>query len=301
MSTVVSPTLDKNTPFGRLPVRVNLSDAWDATNQRWKCGRWKVQITNVTWAGTEEADEKVDLTVRPANWNPGHNERVQLTPLTSDDAWGGSTFTHVTAVNYGQPDPSAEVESDRTVTLAYVDFRLPNSTTSSVVVTMTYTAVFTEYDAYSVMSSGTAYTGAIGVQDTKNEAWGMVTLASGTGPRAVVLQLKSLASDCCEKFPPGQSPANFQYGNMPSAPGTKLSNGVMAVPKSVNRTKTFTNFYTYVFAVNNGKIDANASMVVDGVTSGGVYHLCSYGLGKSELSNDVTSATLAYQLFTEAV
>lgn len=302
MSTVVSPNCNSETPFVRLPVRVNLSAAYDETEKRYKSGRWKVQITNVTWAGTEEADELVKLVVQPYNYNPGCNEKATYAPLTSADAWGGSTFTHVTAVNYGQPDPSAKVEDDGTVTLAVVDFTLPRGTTSDVVVTVTYTAVFTAYDVYTANSStGTAYTGTVEVKDTKDEAWGLVNLASGTGPRAIWLQLQSMATDVCEKFPPGQSPANFQYANVPLKAGTKLANGVIPVPKSAARTRTFEKYFSYVFAVNNGKVDANATLVVDGVTSGGVYHLCSYGLAKSSLSNDVTAATLGYRLFTETV
>src|SRR2546430_16388386 len=105
--TAVSPNVNKNGPKVVIPITAKLRDYWDSTGKRYKSGFVNVAVENVTWTGTEEADEKAKITVRPAIYDTGCNEKAEYSPLTTSGAWGGSTFNHVTSINYGQPGPSA--------------------------------------------------------------------------------------------------------------------------------------------------------------------------------------------------
>jgi hypothetical protein len=57
--------------------------------------------------------------------------------------------------------------------------------------------------------------------------------------------------------------------------------------------------YTYVFAVNGNKVDANATPVTTPEVSGIVYNLCSFGLTKGDGAKGEVSATLKYRVFSQ--
>lgn len=280
--TVTSPTLDVDYPIARLAAVANQSMFWDKTEKRYKSGILVTTISDINWTGTEVADEVATVTVQPPNYNPACHNKSYYQPDVNNDTWNdGMSIVLVTAINYGWPGPSARMEQDGTITLNEALIELPPGTESSVVATMTYNNVFTEYSPYSTLSGGSSKSATMSIAAESEDAWGMISEDESAGSEgAVIIQLTSLVTSVLEGFPPGGTPPSFELQNSPQLTGGTLASVEFVLPNTVGRTNVFENNYTYLFALNDGKVDANGRPIHLPSQAKILYSLCNFGITK---------------------
>jgi hypothetical protein len=293
--SVVSPTLNAANPKCRLAIVASPIDLfWDDTNKRWNSGIVQSVIDSLTWTGTKTVGEIVNIVARPANYQPMCNNKTEVAPLATAAAWGGS-FNHYTAVNYGVPDPSAAVESDGSLTLAYVDVELQPNSTSEIVVTLAHAPAVTSVDPYSDLT-GTGYSLSVSLGSTAGDnqaSWGQVIGdAIGSSDGYYVAQLNTLTTTYVGE---GVAPS-FVFSNAAQPSGSRIASLNLPIINGSSRPFTFKNSYTWCFAVNAGKLDANASPIFP--SDGFAYNLANYGLVADSMNSDaVATATLNYTLY----
>ncbi len=291
--TVISGTLNAANPKARLAIIANAADLyWDDTNKRWNSGIAKSVFTSLTWTGTKASGEVLKVTVQPANYQPMCNVRYVDTPLVTAASMS-SGWEHLTAFNYGVPDPSAQVENDGSITLGYVDVELPPNSASSIQVTFVHTPdVLAAVDPYSDLGQtpDTIYV-AVG-SDANCASWGQINgNPSDTDSGYGAVQLKTLTTTFV-----GDGPApTFVIGNVPQPYGNKIANVAIPLINATSRPFTFKDNYTWCFAINSGKIDANASPIAGG---GGTmqFNMMNLGLMTDPSNPDaLASATLSLE------
>lgn len=301
--TITGKTMDADHLTARLSVTADVRSVfYDQTNKRWRSGILDCIISAVTWSGTKEAGEYVHAEVAPPNYDPVANVKTTYDKLTTDATLGSNLgCRHVLDINYGEPDGSCWSEGDGTITILSVDIELPAGTTSSIIPVMTYTAEFSEYPTTSPISdviTAVSYSGSLQLGEKGAADWGMVTqdqLSSAYG--AVVVQFTSITSSVVEQFPGGTPSPIFQVSNSPRNLGRSLYSPNYALPKSQGRTKYLSDWYTYVFAMNNGLISVNATPVSLPTLSKTVWDLCNFGITKEPMTTpDEAYLTFAYLL-----
>lgn len=303
--TITGKTMDSDNSTARLCAEVDVQDFFDSENKRWRSGILVTTISNITWTGTKEAGETVHVEVAPPNYDPVCNVKTTYDPLVTDvTTWFiGMNLVHVAAINYGVPDPSVLFEGNGTITLFNADLELPGGTLSSIIPTMTYATVFSEYSPYAPITGSTEYSGALQLGEAGSSDWGMITqdqIADAEG--AVIVQFRKLTSSVVEQFPGGTPAPIFTASNVPRPAGRTMYAPTFELPKSEGRTKYFTDYYTYVFAMNAGLIDANATKVVLPTLSKSVYNLCNFGIEKDPgQSPDLAYATLTYSIANDQI
>jgi hypothetical protein len=299
MSTVLTPVLDKDTPTCRLAIAVPTIDFWDATNKRYKSGFVHVAVASVAFAGTLTSGEKLALSIAPPNYRPNANGRVDdLNRSVTAGTWSGG-YDLTTAVNYGLVGPSAAQQPDGSNDLVYVDVALlggdDGAIASSATATVTYTTTFIEIDPYADLD-GDRIDAELFVNRTDGQpAWGMAAVSVGSGLLgAVALQLTALESTVLA--PPFATPAIFQAGIVPQE-GPPAMRYAWPLPATASRVLPLADRYTWVFAANDGKVDANATPVLAG-GPGLMANLCNFGVEGGADAGKVY-AKLSYQ--TKAV
>lgn len=277
MSTVVSTTLNAASPSCRLAITANVKDFWDSTNKRFKSGLVKTSITALSISGTLGSGEKVHFTLQPAVHNPARNGKAEYNPTATGSVSGFSTFTHNTAVNYGNLDPSAAPEPDGSITLAVVDVSLPSGdlSGSTLTATVTYTKTFTELSPYSVMSGPQTVSVSAGTPSVA--PWSLQGWETGdfSGEDYFRVQFQSLATTC------------RGVGHFTATAGAM--NLSVPVPYGDARVLSLADSYQHVFAVNNSELDSSCPLVNDQAAGTTIYNFLNCGLegGKG-------TATLSY-------
>jgi hypothetical protein len=299
--TLVGSTLNADRPSCRLAIVANVKDFWDATNKRWKSGIVTATVSNLTWTGTAGGSEKLNITIQPPNYNQACNNKTVLTPNVSADAWGGSSAHHQVAINYGVPDPSTIIESDGSITLAVVDLALPLSSSSSITPTMTYEVNFESVDPYSTIAADddtvlSEFGATLSVDPATPADWGMIGIdLGGADPTdgKIVVQLQSLVSSVGVGVIPAP---HFQFSN-PARSGNSINKIDYQLPNTDSRNLSFKDNFTWVFALNLGKIDANATPVKMSSGSGLLYNVANFGLVGDNLTGQAT-AMLNYNVLS---
>jgi hypothetical protein len=276
----------------RLAITTPLLSYFDLPNNRYRSGVLKMAVTGVTWTGGA-AGESITVTIQPQNYNSGANLKATYQPLANAGTAAIAEFDHWCALNYGQPDPSANLEDDGTINLGFVEIDLPYNTLSTIVPTVTYTVTFEEHSPYTAIV-GTAYNSTLAIADDNPQQWGMVNVTGAAGVNKVLcVQLNTLNSTVIDNMIPNDPPPQFALANVPSVNGMILNPINFQLSKSVSKSLTFTNAYTWVFAINNGMIDMNGQNVQ---TPGGfVWSTLSFGLFKDpNQTDDTANVTLNY-------
>lgn len=302
MSTVVSNPITKKNPIERMTVRIDPYTYWDATNKRPTSGIFTVTITGITWTGpTVGGAESVYITIRHPNDHRDHNTKTEATYTASDGTVGVINLAHNIAWNYGVPDPSAAVEPDGTVDLLYIEWTPLNIADKNIAseitgstITVTYTLAFTEYSPYS-SAGGTALTSVLGVTDQRYGDSGLVYPTTLSGLTAVVVQLTSLATVVQDNDLKDESTPHFMVRTAP-AYGPEAVLVDQDVSKASAGSVSFNDSYTWVFAVNSAKADANARRITTNQAT--FYGLLKADLWKPTPNDDNVTATLSYNLAT---
>ncbi len=299
MSTVGFVSLNKDRPSCRLAISVPTKDYWDDTNKRYKSGVVQAIISSVAFSGTFTSGEKLALSIAPPNYRPNcHGRADDLNHAVDAGSWTTGYLLN-TAVNYGLLGPSAAPQPDGSNDLIYVDVSLigddSGQITSDVTILVTYTVGFTEISPYSTLSTTDTYTDTVALNDfSYPPAWGTVTVGSAyVSSGAAAVQLTNLESHVTGDQP-GGAPV-FVAATMPQVgqPGLNYS---WQVPATVGRSLALADRYTWVFAVNGGRMDAAATPVQE--LGSGKVSLCNFGL-VGGLPNVKAKATLSYR--TKAV
>lgn len=296
-TTVTSPTLDIDNTTAKLAAVANLSDYWDQTEKRYRSGIIVTTISDINWTGTEDAAEEMDVVVQPPNYHPGCHNRSHYEPAMNSNTWNdGMAIVFVTALNYGMPGPSARMEGDETITLVEATLEMPAGTESSVAATMTFNNVFTEFSPYASLTSGTAKTATLTMEPEEDQVWGMISHDVSSGSEGcVIVQLTSLVTSVLEGFPPGDVMPMFSLNNTPQTGGQSIAGVNHYLPNSAGRTRAYRDMYTYIFGLNDGKIDANGTPLKMPGLSANIYSLCNFGFQKvSGLNTAEVSGTLSY-------
>ncbi len=301
MSVLTGPALTVDAPFARLSVPGDIRDFYDSTtHDRYKSGYVASVLSQLALTGTFGAGDTLSVLVKPPNYNPGcgHTE-LKYYPTATGNVFTGLSYTVNTACNYGLPGPSARLEGDQTI--SYVDVELTltpasDASTSSLVPALTYTNTITSIDPYTAIG-GSAISGALALYPDTPESWLTVTYPV-TALVAVAVQLASLTATVQQGVPAGSDAPLFVATNVPQSGGQSICNVKMPLGASVARVKTFYDLYTYVFAINNSKVDANGAPVVRPSPGTVEWNLINAGLTKSQFSGDTASATLASKIQT---
>lgn len=278
----------------------------------YKSGLVFATVSNITWTGSPATGETLNISIQPARYNTQCNSQALYTPLVSAGAWGGSTYKNVTAINYGLPGPSAILEPDGTITYLTIDLSLASNAftdiASSISVTVTGDLDFTPVPTTSPVG-GTTYTPQIGIGPEAALAgglpsWGMATQDLISGYLGVAVQLQSLLTRMDAGGLPRLQPTVFQLSNPKSEMGQTIANVRFPIGQGAARQIDFMNTagppitggYTYLFAINDGMVDANATPIQ--APAGQQYNLCNFGLTQGPNSQDTVSADLTYELLT---
>lgn len=299
MATVVSPDINATNPFCRLSICCDVRDFWDATNFRYKSGYNTVTISDISIAaaagGSEVAGERISVEVKPPNLSQVANSRQLYDQEVDDDAWFGADYILKTAFNYGRPGPSARLEGDNSVSLVDVDIQLQSNALSAVVVTVTYTLSTSLKDPYGDLG-GTSKSRILRVYPDNEAAWGLIGV-DAQDAAAIGIQLQTLATTVQQGVPLGVSPPMLSIQNVPQYGGQQLCDLAFPLGESATRSKTFSDMYTWIWAVNGSRVDCNGTNIElpnDGKT---LFNLLNVGLTKNAgLSRDAASALLTYKV-----
>jgi hypothetical protein len=297
------PTTGIIEPKVKISAQTLLHDLWDTFHKRYRSGVLVVTITQIYWTGTKGAGETATITINPPNYQQNCNDQITLRPVVTAVSSGTPVtpnFKHVTAVNYGMPDSSAVLNPDGTFSLVEVVIELNSNAITPIAsllsVFVTYNLAWHEYSPYSPIE-GTGYEADLSIGNGSSTDWGMATVDATTGYAALVVQLATLDWSVL----PGNNPSglvpSFQLSNPARPGGATVANYNTALAQSFGRSLTFYDSYTYVFAVNDGKVDANATPVQ--ATDIAIYNLCNFGLTAPDASGtDTATATLTYLILT---
>ena len=167
--------------------------------------------------------------------------------------------------------------------------------------TVEYTTVFTEYSPYG-STGGTLYTAALSVGPGSGANWGMI-VADGPGAgvnQALVVQLSTLSWSVLPGHRPDGERAAIPVEQPGQAGRRRVANYNIPLAQTYGRSLTYYDNYTYIFAVNDGKVDANATPVQ--ATGGQLFNLCNFGLTIADASGtDTATATLTYYIATHTL
>lgn len=293
MSTLVSQTIDKKSRRARLAIPIDPRDYWDETNKRFKSGIFNLSVTAISWTGTKEAGEILKLKVAPAVFDPACNDKWEAAPLVTGTQ--SIALSHNVSLNYGLVGPSSIIGDDGIASTLVLEAELPFETLSSIVITLTYTLTFTLRDPYSALS-GTSKTCNLVLNYESDQVWGMVSTVQVDGYNGdIAIQISSIVSSIFQGENQAVAPVDFHFLNEPLQNGVRLANYQLPLPQLESHTKVIKDWGTYVFAVNNGKIDANAMKIKE--TDRTVYDLINFGLSKDPLmSGDKAVVDLNYIL-----
>jgi hypothetical protein len=233
-------------PEFKVSAQVLLHDFWDTTNKRYRSGVIVTVITSISWTGTKATGETATVTINAPNYEQDCNDQQIYSPIITSASPMSPNFKHVTAINYGQPDSSAVLGQDGTISLVDVVFDLnANAFTpiaSFLTVSVTYTTTFTEYSPYSAISGGTNFTAPLAIGNGSSADWGMAINAGTTGYAALVVQLTSLQWSVL----PGDAPIgmvpNFQLSNPARQGGAVVANYNTTLAQSFGRTLTYFDY-----------------------------------------------------------
>jgi hypothetical protein len=293
-------------PSFKVSAQAQLHDFWDSTNKRYNSGVLVTTIDTIAWTvSTGKSGETATITIKPTNYQEDCNDQIIYRPAVNASSSISPAFKHVTAINYGQPDSSAELAPDGTISLIDVLVEInANAFTpigSLMSIAVTYTSTFTVYSPYSPIG-GTDYEIPLAIGNGSAADWGMVTVdpPSAGVYQAQVVQLFSLAWNVL----PGDSPIGimpaFQLSNPPRPGGAVVANYSTPLAQSYGRYLAYHDYYTYIFAVNDGKVDANATSVQ--ATDGELFNLCNFGLTAPDASGtDTVNAILTYYIETHTL
>jgi hypothetical protein len=291
LPTVASITLNRTRPKARIAIPIDPMDYWDDTNKRFKSGCLKIQVTAVTDSiSGRGGSEKPTLVVRPPNYNPACHDEYRRTDGTIALA---ADYFHYLAVNYGVPGPSAVMGADGIGEALCVEVELEPDTTGSGTFSVTYTATFTEVSPYAALSSpNCSGTASLTLVEGQESAWSMITM-SPTGEDVtdgyVAIQLSTLSST----VRPGALPDNPPSIEVASAgAGDPLFQSPLSLSDTFSRS--FSRFYTRVFAINASKVDANGTTVQVPVDSASVLNLFNVGLKNVREKDQYADIDLAY-------
>ncbi len=245
--------------------------------------------------------EKVKIDVRPPLFNAENDRPVVDNALveTDDQSTTVTNGTTVVAVVNGLPGPSVFVQGDDTWDVLHIKTELPAGTAATnFVLTVTYTATFTEITSFSGLTSGSV---ALNVNDDKQVSAAALTVTPSTGTGVYVLLPVTLETLLDDKANSGDSVPNFSVNTVPTV--GSFSNGVNIVSHPISKSSTHTKSYptstVWIYAVNGGKIDASgtAALVNKDGTSSTVHILGTATLGRlPEWASDVeVSATFSYK------
>jgi hypothetical protein len=292
------PTTGVIQPGCKVTAQVLLHDFWDSTNKRYKSGVVVTTIDQVKWTGTTASGETATITAQPPNYQEDCNDQVTLRPDITSVTDVDNLLKHVTAINYGMPDSSAVLEPDGTISLVDVTFYLnANAFTpiaSLVSVIVTYTTTFTEISPYSTIG-GTSYSADLAIGNGSAADWGMATSPVASGFKSIALQLQSLEWSVIPGENSGMLAPSFQLSNPARNGGAVVANYNTPLAQSAGRSLSYHDYYTCIFAVNDGKLDANATPVQ--APGGALYDLCNFGLTATDASSqDTATATLTYKV-----
>jgi hypothetical protein len=281
-----------------------LHDFWDPTNQRYTSGILVTTFNSFTWSGSAVSGETAKVRMSPVNYQQDANDQVILNNVDLAGPSVSPSYSHATAINYGMPDSSAVLNSDGTISLVNFEFEIESNAftpiASNISVEISYTTTFTEYSPYG-STGGTLYTSALYIGPGSAAGWGMIAEnGPGAGNYAYVVQLKTLTWSVLPGTDPTGMVPQFQLSNPARRGGAVVANYNSSLTPAYGSSLTFFDHYTYVFAVNNGKVDANATPV----ESSGVQllNLCNFGLTAADASGTHTAtATLTYTIATHSL
>lgn len=301
MSTIVTLTLDKDHRKARLALSIDkYSTLYDETNKRWKTGAIKAAISALSSSGSLGAGETMTVTISPANYNPSANDQAKQVTTGTTAISLAAAYDHTTAFNAGAPDPSANVNADGTIDLVYIDFELSIGATSSHVLTLTHTiGSLNAVDTYSALSSATSDSMTLAIEPESDRDFGIITLdGQGAANAYIAVQLVSLTSSVTPgEFPEMDQDPVFSVETAPHKGGVRRQICRCPLPKSQSRTKVFASFYTVVFALNGGKIDANSTKLQKPDAAYDVqYDLLNVSLEKASMAKVAAALAYAYKL-----
>lgn len=291
MATVVSKTLDKKNRFARLAVRMDSFYLYDQTNKRWESGFTKTTLNSLVFSPALSGSEKAKITVSPPNFNAACHDKTEY-----EGTGLPSTLYHVSAYNYGVYDPSAKLGGDGVYDLVYVDIELPENCVSSTVATLDYSQSGSAYvSPYSSLASPNANgTISLDCSEGSESAAALVSVDKPTTPSTYIgyaaIQLTSMTTDLIASESP-EMPPRFVLNNA-GAPG--LANVEFSIPGGHGNVRTLNHYFTYVFAINNQKVDANGIQVNLPKDSKTVLNLLNAAIVKDAGSKDRAIVSIPY-------
>jgi hypothetical protein len=158
---------------------------------------------------------------------------------------------------------------------------------------VTYTSTFTEVSPYAALGSPNC-SGTASLEVLKEQAadWAMITM-DPTGEDVtngyVAIQLSSVATTAKGGDLPDSAPILEV-----AAGGQGLEMLSFSLPLQDTRSRTFANFFTRVFAINNYKVDAQGTCVQLPDGSQAVLNLLNVGLKNGPNKDQEATASLVY-------
>ncbi len=305
MASVSTQPLSGDNPNDFLTISVDhLGNDPDSVG---KTGYYKVVINSVTWTGDNlDPDTKITLDIRAPQFNAQNDTALLDKAELASDA-ESVTLDHtvqVHAVVSSFPGPGIYTQGDGTWDLLSIKTSVPAfSDLSDLVVTVDYTVTWTEVTSFTGLASTHV---DLHVDDDKEADTTSITTASESGDGIFVLLPVSLVTGI-KDHEGGDSVPLFSVSTSPTVGGFSLGYNVVLHPvsKSSSHTKAYQTKGAMVFAINGGKIDANATKAVlniDGVVT--TYYI----LGNASLSrvaewasDDTVDATFNYKVGFVAV
>lgn len=269
-----------------------------------KFGYFKVAIDSIIFTGTgTNATDKVKVDIRPPQYHPDNATPLcdQKEVASNAGSMTPTVAAFITALNNGNPGPSAFAQGDGSWDLLHVKAELPAGTAiTNFTVTVTYTLTFVEIDPTAL--SYTDKTLTVSVTKDRKAQDADISIATQTGNGYLVFQAKKLDTLIGDNEGEGDSVPEFSVIGTP----TYTSYGAPAalVQHPTSKSSSASRVYdkkksTYIVAVNQGKVDGNARKEpYHSGTAGNQFKVCTVVLQKKDEwpCDDDVDATLTFTL-----
>jgi hypothetical protein len=269
-----------------------------------KTGYYSVVVNSITWVGTGlDPTKNFTLDVRAPQFNPQNDTALVDNATLVSDAGSVTPVrdSSVVAVVGTVPGPSAFIQGDGTWDLLHVETVLPGYTDiTDFILSVDYNVSWHEIsqDNIDLLSSSSV---TLAVSDDQPASSAAISCSPESGDGVYLLLPNSLETLIDDEIAMGDSVPNFALVSVPTVGAWSSGEQILNHPisKASSHTKYYMNKSLMVYAVNDGKIDANGSAgELNNSGSIGQYHV----LGSANLwrvpewpSDDDVSASLSYQ------
>ncbi len=267
MATVTTRSISGKDRWDKIAVKV------DPTAYEEKWGVLQVTVTQIDWGTGSDSGDYGTVDVRVPQYNPDNDtillDHFDLTTSGGTESIGQKYFI---AVNNGVPGPAAFVEPDGTWDLMHLSFELPeDNELDPLTVTLTYSVSFTDLTPVSNPSDDGTLDLAIDNVKTADSVYITEPASTFSGKCGYVIaqinDLHTVVNDRPDDDTLIDAPSRtdsvplFTIVNERTPVGFGKSLELVKHPMTkVSGSKTYDETLL-VFAVNNGKVDGNATNV----------------------------------------